>query len=250
MSLFEDHEVAINTVLFKTLGIFHILDPSLLKSTNIFNYNFYRFIIVVLIAIVLFINCFGLLGFVIKKYDIVNELVLLQTINGHIMYFQCILKLSIFVYNADKFWDILDVTRINFLINKSCYKHVKILYTCRDKLIKTTNLIAVMVNITLFMWLIVPILSYITWPDDDHRRYDSIINMWFPVSTHIYNEYYFIFFIMEATVAIFTGYVLTIFDVFSISISYILMCQYEVITLALKNFGHELDYQNSKYVEM
>lgn len=225
MSLFENSEVAVNMELFKILGYYHILDSNFAKHThNIFNYRFYRLIIVVITAIMLCINCFGMLGYIIKVDDVVNEISSLQLIIAHITYFQSALKLSVFVYNADKFWDLLDVTRIHFLTSQPCYRHINILIAHRDKLIKITNFIFIMINITIFIWLVVPVFSNMIRSDEDHRRYNNVFNLRFPVFTNVYNEYYFIFYIFEGLLGIYVAYVMLIFDVFSTSISYILIC--------------------------
>lgn len=252
MNSFELRDVAFNLTLFKKLGFYHIFNPS---GPKIFHYNAYRFAVVVFTGAVLCANVFGLLGFVTRMEDTIDNISLLQVICAQTHNFLSIFKIGMCLYNADKFWYVLDITRMNFLTSKSCRDHIGTLRSYRDVSIKITNLYAVTYVLCTSTWLLSPLLLNdfaAATPDSDSRtvrRYNNIFNFRYPVSIRAYNSYFFLYYIIEGTLILFIGYGILIVDNLLISISYVLIALYEIHGLAFKDIrpGQSLAENNGKY---
>lgn len=250
MKSFKPHEVAFNLVLFKKLRYYHIFNTN---STKVLNYNVYRLGLVALTTIVLCVTVFGLLGFVTKMEDVVDDIVLLQIISAEIHNFLSLFKLNMCLYHANKIWDVLSVTRIDFLTSKQCSNHINILHRYRNTSIKITYFLSFIYVLTTSVWLITPLLfnTFMGTPEAERiRRYDNIFNFRFPVTINTYNHYYFLFYFTEGIIILFIGYGIFIIDLLLISISYVLIAQYEIHAQAFNSIRQNLqDLQNGKYIE-
>lgn len=240
MSSFTIHEVAFNLVLFKRLRFYHIFDPN---SARFYNHNIYRLIYVISTLFVIGINLYGLLGFIVKMEDTVEEIKLIQILFVHMHCFLSFIKMGVCIYNADKIWDLLDVTRTNFMKSIQCSKHMKILNEYQKSSIKITNFLYVLLKITVLLWMVFPLLfnirSLMKTSRDCAQRYDNVFNFRFPVTINVYNYYFSFFYIIETTVLLVIAYSLLLIDTLLISIVYVLIAQYEILTLAFKYIGHD-----------
>ena len=66
----------------------------------------------------------------------------------------------------------------------------------------------------------------------------------YPVSTHTYNQYYFIFYLMEVVLSLFTLYAMIIPNFLLISWCWAIIAQQNVLTQTFKSIGHEDNSQN------
>lgn len=247
MDLFETHEVVFNLALFKKLRFYHIFDP---YSATIYNYNIYRLVCIALIIFVIPINFYGLFGFIIKMEDAINEIDLIRILYIHMHSFLSIIKISVCIYNADKVWDLLDVTRVNFLKSAQCPKRIEILYKYQETSIKITNFLYEFLKITLLVWVLFPLALNIMKTADNRgkQRYESILNFRFPLKIHLYNSYFFFIYIFEIEALFVVSYSWLIVNILLISMFYVFTAQYEIYARAFEMIGHVEELQCGKYV--
>lgn len=240
MSSFEDHEMAFNLTLYKKFRFYYILDP---KSAKIYNYNIYRLVHVAIIIFVIGVNVYGLLGFVVKMEDTVDEIKFIQIIYCHMHILLYLIKMSVCVYNADKIWDLLNVARTNFLKSPQSSKHINVLHRYQRASIKITDILYVLLQITCAAWLSFPLLfnarRLMKTSSDGTRRYENILNFRFPVTINAYNNYYFVFYVIESILVFVIAYSILLIDTLLISIVYILIAHYETLSRAFTYIGHE-----------
>lgn len=251
MDTLNENDVAFNLALFKQLGFYQIFSP---YSFKIFNYNAYQLGPVVIIVITICCNTFysGIVFF-IEMEDTVEDTMLLQIVFIYLNYYLSIFKLYMCMYNANKIWDLLNVTRINFMTSKQCSKYIDILYKYRYSSIKITNFLSTFITMTLLAWWMFPIfVNYVFNSKSDDEitpRLENINNYRYPVSIETYNHYYYIFYLIEAFSGIIIEYGILIVDVLLISISYVFIAQYEIHKMAFANIGHDHNHHISEYFE-
>lgn len=247
MNTLENQDVVINLALFQRFGFYQIFDPNTIKY--MFNCNIYKLTLVILSATVLCINCFGLLGLILNMKSVVDHFALFQIIIIHQQCFLSMLKVSVYIYNADKIWDSLDIARLCFLTSTKCYKYINIHHKYREKSVNITKVLFFVFCITILFWLAIPLFIFMISSNNKLQRYENISNIPFPVSVHVYNDYYFIFYAMELIQTIYFLYATLFIDIYIISISYVLIAQYEIIVRAFGNVGYERlqEHPNSKF---
>lgn len=251
MNTFKVNEVAFNLTLFKRLGFYQIFSP---HSPKVFNKNAYRLVTVVFLTVVFcFITPFGWIGFFIEMEDTLEDSKLLQIIFIYMNYYLSVFKLYICIYNADKIWDLLNVTRINFITSQQCFKYVKILNEYGHSSIKISNFVSFFINATYLTWICIPFLvnNFRNSKSDDEvtQRLENINNFRYPMSIESYNRYYYLLYFIEMGASTTILYGISIVDVLLISISYVFIAQYEIHKEALANIGHEQNHYIGKYVE-
>lgn len=235
MATIKAEEVIINLKLMKTCGFYYMFCPN---APTIFNWNVYRLLFFVIIVMVQCIVIFGILGLIqmIKTFNI----------SGTFLYtyicihnYQSLLKMSIFLYNANRIWKLLDVTRLNFFTSKRCRDNIQVLYKCRENTIKVTNLYFIyfiVLNIQSFIYPLVT--NMFTTTENASQRAQNIVNLFqFPIDIH--NQYYIIFYLMESIITIFVSYALFNIDMFLLSLCSIISAEYDVLTRAFANIGYE-----------
>lgn len=248
MSPFEHTEVAINVPLFKLFCFYHLFNPNI---KTIFNCNPYRLIIVLL---VFSIQCFLILGVIIfltgiQKDDFdhthkfhVMLFVLMDTVN--------MIRVFTFIHKANDIWDLFDVTRINFLTSKQCHKYIGLLRKYRQKSIQMTNIFFLLFVFTVTVWIFFPFINYFKniWTfgikdanirdSMNNKRTENILNCMFPVSIHVYNTYYLIFYFIELMMTAVILCIQFFYQMFFISLSAVFIAQYEVIAQAFINIDY------------
>lgn len=247
MNPIENQQVAINLALYKWFRLYHIFDPN---SMQICGYHFYRITGVLFTIVVQCCILFGLLGCFVEMEDTIDGFDLFVFIFFNLINFLSVLKICVFLYEANKTWDLLDLTYIHFLKSKHCEKHTKKLELVRDKSIKLTNFVFGSAAITFVIWMIYPLVTnsfLIKTGNPLNRRYQNIFNLRYPVSIHIYNQYYYVFFGIEVIVGIFQLYSSVLIDTFLVSLCWVLITQYEILKNAFENVGNEYELQKGKF---
>lgn len=239
MELLKDEDSAINLALFKRFYFCHLFDPNIKK---IFNYNVYRYVVTVFFVLSSCIFVFSAIGFyeeVKIKLNIV-DIHILQSLVAKSVFVLVSVKVTVFFINADKIWNLFCHTRMNVLKSALCQKNVKILFEKRKKLILLTNTYSVLTTMTVISWLTFPLVfsKFIT-TDIGNGRYLAPMDFVYPVSNSIYNRYYWVVYVGECCMLMFMLYFTTLVDIFILSICWTLSSQYEVITLAFADVGHE-----------
>lgn len=236
-------------VLFKKLRFYHFFDPD---SPKILNVNVYQLALVLSLMISLTNICvLGLLQFwfYIKIEDTTSNNDFFGVLYAILNTVLSTCKIIIFVYNANKIWGLLDVTRINFLTSKRCLEHTNIFQEYRRLSIKITDFLIDLAIMLLLMWFALPLFfnMFQETSDDSTHIKENLSNLQFPVSVQNYNRYYFIFYTIEAIQAVLILYPMMMLDILLISISCVLIAHYEIHTRAYENIGNEQGIQNGMY---
>lgn len=247
MSSFEIQEVAINLALYKWFRLYHIFD---LNSAKLYGYHVHRTIGVLFTIVIQCCILFGLLGFLVEMEDTIDGFDLFVFIFFNLINFLSVLKICVFLYKANDTWDLLDSTRIHFMKSKHCEKHSKKLELVRDKSIYLTNFVFGSAAITLIIWMTYPLLTnwfLIKAGNPQNQRYQNIFNMRYPVTIHTYNQYYNVFYGIEICIGIFELYSSVLIDTFLVSLSWVMITQYEILKNAFENVGNEYKLGNGEF---
>ncbi|XP_060877078.1 uncharacterized protein LOC132949959 [Metopolophium dirhodum] len=245
MSSLESNEVAINLKLFKLFRFYHLFDPN---SGKLYKFNIYHLAWYIINCVIACILIYGLLGYFTEMEDVIDSIFHIQIMFCYLLYSLSLLKIITFLYKANNIWDLLRVTRIHFLTSTQCQAHIGILHKHRNKSIKITNLISGFAIVTTLEWILFPLVLRLlskTDASDSNQRFENIFNFRFPVTVSDYNNYYFIFYIMESFIAIFMLYAYVVTDVFFISVCYVIIAQYEIIKLAYEVVNCEQTSENN-----
>lgn len=247
---FESENVAINLELFKFFRLHHIFNRKYSKS--FLNFNIYRLIFFVITLITLLILLVVLFSTFTETEDTIDDIQMMKLFLIYTNYFRIILIVITCIYKANDIWNLFDVARINFLSAKNCQKHIRILHEYREKSIKITNYLCFFIIGTFIFWTLTPFVfnaNSSSVPYDEvnaNRRKESMFNFLFPVSVHVYNKYYFIFFFMEVFISIYMSYVNFVFNIYFISFGCTFIAQYEIIMQAFKHIGYDNNYRNTQ----
>lgn len=239
MELLRNEDIVINMALFKRSYFCHLFNPN---SRKILNYNAYRFIGVVFFVIVLSIVMYSGIGFYERAKEKLNiaDTITLQIVFSYFFIFINLIKIHTFLYKADKIWNLFKQTRLDVLKSYLCQRHIKILLENRKKIIVITNLFFGFGIILVSLWILLPLVyNKFVKINNANQRYLNPINFEFPVTTKVFNQYYYIFYVAESLI-LFLWYFSLLIDTFIWSICWMLNSQYEVIALAFANVGHDL----------
>lgn len=245
MNSLGNNDVAFNLALFNKLRFYHIFEPN---GTKIFNYNAYKIACVISIVYILSVNIWGLLGIMYTSGDEMDEIGFMQLLYSHLHCLQTSFKIAVCIYKADEIWDVLDVTRVNFMNSARCSKHIRILHEGRDTSIKITNFLYGFITLTIFVWFAFPLFVNVTTANGviNGRRYENILNFRFPVTTQSYNRHYVWFYAAEVIVTIYLGYSILNIDILLISLVYVFIAQYEMHARAFEDVGHDQDIRQGE----
>lgn len=245
MSSLESNEVAINLKLFKLFRFYHLFDPN---SKKICNLNVYHLAWYIINCVIGCIIIYGFIGYFTEMEDVIDSIFYIQILFCYLLYSLSLLKIITFLYKANNIWDLLRVTRINFLTSTQCQTHIGILHKHRDKSIKITNFISGFGILTTLEWILFPLMLRL-FPKNNaeysNRRFENIFNFRFPVTVDEYNNNYFVFYIMESFIAMFMLYVYVVIDLFFISVCYVIIAQYEIIKRAFESVNSEVSSENN-----
>ncbi|XP_060840299.1 uncharacterized protein LOC132921341 [Rhopalosiphum padi] len=244
ISILEPKEVCINLKLLKLFHFFHLFDP---KIKTICNFNVYHIALYIINCVIGCILMFGMVGYFTEADNEINIFTDVQSMFCCLVYFLCLVKIITFVNKTNNIWDLLRVTCINFLSSTQCQKNVGILHNYREKLIKTTNYITVILIVLTIQWSLYPLVLLWLQREDakqSSRRFENVFNFRFPVTISYYNNNFAIFYIIEESIGLLLFYMHLMSEVFYISICYVMIAQYEMIQKAYKNVNSELNSKN------
>lgn len=239
MELLRNEDVVINLALFKRTYFCHLFDPN---SKKIFHYNVYRFIGVVFFATAIAIVIYTGIGFYEGTKENLNiaDTHTLQIVFSYFFVFINLIKIIIFLYKADAIWNLFGQTRIDVLKSALCRKHIGTLIENRKNIIVITNLFFGFGISMVSLWIALPLLfnKLVITTINANQRYLNPIDFEYPVTTAVFNQYYYIFYAAESFI-LFLWYFSLLIDTFIWSICWMLNSQYEVVTMAFANVGHE-----------
>jgi len=243
MGNIEINEVIFNLSIYKQFRLYNIIDP---KSQKIFNQNAYRLFCIIFIIINLCLFFIGHVGLFVKmedKFDYINN-VLLGAM--YIEYYQFLVKVIVLIYRADIIWDLLDVAKLDFLTSEICRKNISMLYGKRDWIIKATNVYCFIQLVICLQWMLSPLVINAFDDNPNIHRYENILNFRFPVSIHVFNKHYALFYIIELILMLFATYTVIIVDTFIMSFCWVIGNQYQLLSKSIMDIGYEDKLQSGK----
>lgn len=251
--MFNGRPVVLNLSMYKQLGFYQLLDP---KGPHIFGYHIYRTVIKIFLLIVQFITIFGAIGLFIDEEDSGATFGKSYSFEIIIILTNCILsslKMYMLVSNSNIIWNLFELTCVDFL---KCSQHSKSItanFVKRCKKSTTiTKWIARSFLIGLILWMMGPFITDKKYeePNASHR-YLNIINLKFPVTVNIYNDYYFVFYLMEVAVGFCIVYGSVLVDAFLMSFCWVISAQYQSVTKAYETLGYnELGSEKSEDISI
>lgn len=240
--------VLVNLALFDKLRIFNFFDPTSSKVLNCNNHCLT--IILFLIAtqsIMIYCGYVYIMNTVFENGS--NAMDSLQLAIANFYYFRGAITVLASAFNYQKLRDLF-FTRVNFSSTTKYSEHEGLMYDYREKSVFVTNLFAKGFGIVLLLWISFPLIvnAFMIQSDSitDHR-YENVLNIPFGVSISKYNRFFFVFFVLEVVILLFVAYIITIFSVIVITLSYDFVAQYDVCFRAFQNIGYEPKFSNGKY---
>lgn len=165
-------------------------------------------------------------------------MVITITVQGYRMLYE----LFVLLYYMKIFLDILDVSQIKFLKSILFIKNRNVLHTHRDKTIKITNLISILTIYLVLQWMAFPLMIETFRPSNTEiQRKKNVLNLPFPLTIHMYNKYFIIFYVFETYICAFFMYGLFMIDLFLLSFGWVIVVQYRVIIRAFEDIGQEFN---------
>jgi len=151
----------------------------------------------------------------------------------------------LFIFNRNKFLELLEVTDLQFLKSKYCHNNIKILYKHRDRALKLTSYFFMFIIFNTLAW---PLFSLMInhFKENENERLENVINWRFPVNVNTYNQYFKLFWALETTIGIQMVYFVFIIDVLILSVGWAITIQYEVLAEAFKNMRHHVNVQKGE----
>jgi len=244
MAILNEHTAALHLKILKQCGFYQIFDSN---SKKIFGWNIYRLSFVSLTIITQCLIGFGNCGFFFKLKDAISYIDLFLIIFSGSFNYLILYKVIILILNRNNILDLLDVTCLKFLKSKQCYNNIEILYKHRNRTLQLTQLYFNFCILVIIQWVLCPIIinSFIV-DKNDNRRLENVINRRYPITVNTYNQYYVLFYIIETIIAIKSLYLILMIDILLLSIGWAITVQYEVLAVAFKNLGHDVNFQKGE----
>lgn len=242
MNEFESKCVAINLPLFRFYCLHRLLNPNI---KSIFDFNAYRLIIFVITLITLLMTLVVWFSTLTDDVTTNDDVQMMQLLLIYTVYFRTVLIVITCVYKANDIWNLFDVTRVNFLTAGDCQKHIHVLHKYRKLSIQITNFISLFLIETDIVWILSPFVLNGSSSSPPHeadvinQRNRSILDLSFPVSVYVYNNYYFAFYAMELLFLMQMAYVNLVFNIYFISFCCVFIAQYKIISLTFENIAYK-----------
>ncbi|XP_050436543.1 uncharacterized protein LOC126843211 [Adelges cooleyi] len=224
-----------NVRLAKLLGLCQMLHPNNVKY---YGYNIYQLPIIFGMLLMGITGCVcGLTGMYHWSNDLTQSFWMYTFLQNIIF---VIYKLVVIFKNSDDIWECLHVVSFDFLSYKFYDK--SILKVWQTRTIRFTYIISVALIMTTVVWFVSPLIisdNYIKIRNHD-GSYDSyrlsLFNLYFMVSTDVYNEYFSIFYIVETLIVFLYASLLVLSNIVIISLCTAIVGQLETINKGLENF--------------
>lgn len=237
MRTLPDEKLVMNLKLLKRIRFFHLFDPD---SRKIYNWNVFLIPIISTNLVSQCVPFLVLMGFFVhglrslSKIDIFLELFI-------ILYNYTTLFMLIRILKKNNLiWDLFPVTKFNYLTSKMCARNAEILNEYRTKTIWVTNFFTGLVIVVFIQWAFFPLaLNLVTSNKNANRQMQNVFNYNYPVNTRTYNQYYYVFYVLEIAQLYSIGYIVFILDIMLITFYYPVIGQYKVICQSFKTVGSD-----------
>lgn len=241
MSAFENDEVLIPLAFFKWTHLYHLIDP---KGNRIFNYHIHRLGIVLFIVAAQFVLLFGTVGVFLEMEDTVDATANIMLLAVFFAYIAAVLKISIIIIKAENIWNLLNVTRIQFLNSQHCRKYKRKLEEFKKTCLLVLKYIIGFYSVIFLTWVIYPLIANINIKINGNgsERLEDIYYLRYPVNTNTFNQYFWFFYTIEIFMTLLL-IISTVIDTLILFICLVIIVQYEILQEAFASIGnqHELD---------
>lgn len=245
MDSLQNHEAAFNLAFYKRFCFYQIFDPN---TPKMFGYNIYKVNHAVIMVTVLCSIVYITSGFFMEKVDKIGNIELLMIVFFFLNMVLALIKMTIFFQKPEEVWSLMNIARVDFLTSRLCRKNMNILKDFRDKSIRITNMLNWFAIFAYTVWLMIPLILKMSITLDPNQRTQSIFNLPFPVKTDTFNNYYWLFYTWELFLGYFILYYTTILDTFVMSLCWVIMGQYDVLTAAFSNVGDDENHKIGKVI--
>lgn len=232
---------AIDLTIFKLIGVYQMIDPG---TRTVAGWNVYALTNVALIACTTAVTVYGTCGFLSADgrrngYGGGNgtdaDVVLVA------FYYVCLAvgnyKTTMIVRNAAKMWALLDVARDTFLANGHGRRNY---WRVADRGASLSRFFAwylALIAVTLTSYAMIPIVVNNHFGGGGETaavRKTNVINLRYPVAANTYNSFYALYYATECALAFYTGFGTFAFDLFALTILYIITVQYDIMASAFR----------------
>lgn len=249
----KEKNYAINFTLFKTMGVYQMVDPS---TKKLFGFNIFHFVIFTITIFSTITTILGLYGFFFEAHTYEttdSEIVFL------LLYLLCIIigtyKTVKIITNANKIWSLFNVLHDSFLSNKHSKRNFYKIIKCGEQTSTFFSVYFYLMAITVTLYTMVPIILNIYFHSDQTLQTETIrkvniLNLRYPISTETYNAFYKVVYVMEFIIVIFIGFGEIAFDILTMTINMIISAQYENIALACEALKPQVDNKNGNLIKV
>ncbi|XP_050433969.1 uncharacterized protein LOC126841496 isoform X4 [Adelges cooleyi] len=226
-----------NVHLSKIVGLYQVLNPNSLK---IFGYNAFHILALCGVMYVIGISVFVLLSLYFWMHDVVqffSQLIVLQ----NIIFMNY--KIINVIIKSDAIWNCLAVVDFDCTAFKRYDK--RMLKVWRKRSILYTNVVAGAVYLLAAIWIVSPYILKETYVKAKHQDgtfsvfHYNVFNMYFLVTDTVYNKYFFLFHLIESSLALAIGVITVIPDIVMIMLCIAITGQLDVLMTGLKNVGYD-----------
>jgi len=236
MDSFNEQNILINFNLFKQLQFYQIFYSD---RSKFFGWNVHQLFYIVFGLVGLCIQCYGLSTSFSTNCKFLSNidyfLIFYLTTQNYLSYW----KLFKCLIDRNRFLELFKIGQLHFLMTKECVKYSKLLYKHHDKNLKFKNYSLIFSFVVIILFIFPFVINEIIDFENSNVRAENIINFCFGVSTSMYNKYYLVFYLLEATVASLSLYILIMIDTLIISLCSAITYQQDVLIYVFKNIGYE-----------
>jgi len=244
MNTLKDVDVAINLKLLRKCNFYQMFDTS---ERMIFGWNIHQLCYIVFVGLIQCFIIYGNAGLIFKNENIDKKTDYFLDTFISLNILLAFWRMFVYLYNANKVLDLFDVTRFDFFTSKQCVNYKNTLYNYCDKFRMYSNWYVIFSIVIIVQWIIFPIaITMFTTRESSNVRFRNILNLNFNVSAQTYNQYFVIFFLIEAIITFSSIYSFIMTDFLLLSFCSVIMTQQKILINSFRNFGHLDNLQTSK----
>lgn len=238
---FNGRQMSLSLQPYKNLGFYQLLDPD---GPRLYGYHVFSTALKLFLLVVQCFTIFGVLGFAVKTEDEDggHHAVKSNTFEVIVILTNCTLsslKMYTFLSNANSIWTFFDMACTDFLKSSRRDDRIEAKFAKRCESSSTvTKLIAHSFLGCMILWFAGPFVA-----EDETQlrggRRQNIINVKFPVTKNVYNEYFYAFYFIELSIGFCIVYGSVLVDAFLMSFCWIISARYQSVAALYETFGHD-----------
>lgn len=233
-------EFILNLKLASYTGLHQMIHPSS-GTRKVLGYNVYHVFVMAYMVFVAITLALIPIGMYLWDNDI-GQIAMGLILLGN--YAFSIYKVVIVMRNSREIWDCVRVTRFDFLSSYGGYR-TDVLKLCSIRSNRITYTYSVCCYAVLVLWYMTPFMlrnSKITikYRDGTYHNYRmNVHNLYVPVSSSTYNEYFLCFYVLEVMFGLCYIFFSVMFENYVVSMCLAISSQVETIGKAFESLGHK-----------